>query len=534
MLPRDDGARAVDVGHDEGRRVDARPGPHRRSRAAGRGAVSSPPSPPTTRSAPALKVGDAGECRTREPAQRGALAFTAGERPANIAVRLEGRELVRLRGDDEAAERRPARLAVLAEQPLLPVCLGRPRRPRSRRVRGAVPPAGKAGRAQRGTARSTPTTSRIRSTTARPGGVASGQRDASSAAAATAITTPRSACASAAAPALAPRRRRRARRSRARVRARRRRREPSIRSSSSLTAAPSSSSSPRRSRELTVPRGRSSSPRDLAGRVAEQVAHARSPPAGRAGAAASAASTVAIDRRGRLRRRDVVRAARPRDVATASTGGVDRAVHDDPVEPGAERAAPVEAVEVADRGEKRLLRDVLGDARRRAPRGTPPGARAASGRGRAPRGPRLIHAVRRVPRRARPGLPAPPQDHTQGRPREVHDGDTCDEVVEVRGRGLTRRGPSPVKRRPSATFAGVSPPGDRPLRVWTSPGTPRVSPVMKRRELLAAAAVAPLALALPDPLRAEARAARPRSSSRPTSGPTSSRSTSRRGASSAA
>ena len=39
---------------------------------------------------------------------------------------------------------------------------------------------------------------------------------------------------------------------------------------------------------------------------------------------------------------------------------VDRAVDDDPVQPGSERAATVEAVERADRGEKRLLGDVLG------------------------------------------------------------------------------------------------------------------------------------------------------------------------------
>ena len=42
---------------------------------------------------------------------------------------------------------------------------------------------------------------------------------------------------------------------------------------------------------------------------------------------------------------------------------VDRAVDDDPVEPGPERAAAVEAVEIADGGEERLLCDVLGCAR---------------------------------------------------------------------------------------------------------------------------------------------------------------------------
>src|SRR5690348_4428602 len=51
---------------------------------------------------------------------------------------------------------------------------------------------------------------------------------------------------------------------------------------------------------------------------------------------------------------------------------VDRAVDHDPVQPRAERAAAVEAVEVANSGEKRLLRDVLGGRRVAGdePRGT--------------------------------------------------------------------------------------------------------------------------------------------------------------------
>src|SRR5581483_5874534 len=44
----------------------------------------------------------------------------------------------------------------------------------------------------------------------------------------------------------------------------------------------------------------------------------------------------------------------------AQARAVDRAVDDDPVQPRPERAAVVEAVEVANGGEERLLRDVLG------------------------------------------------------------------------------------------------------------------------------------------------------------------------------
>ena len=49
--------------------------------------------------------------------------------------------------------------------------------------------------------------------------------------------------------------------------------------------------------------------------------------------------------------------------ARAGAGVVDRAVDDDPVQPRRERAAPVEAVERPQRGEERLLGDVLGRGR---------------------------------------------------------------------------------------------------------------------------------------------------------------------------
>ena len=43
-----------------------------------------------------------------------------------------------------------------------------------------------------------------------------------------------------------------------------------------------------------------------------------------------------------------------------AAGEVDRAVDDDAMQPRAERSAPVEALEAAQRGEKGFLRDVLG------------------------------------------------------------------------------------------------------------------------------------------------------------------------------
>jgi hypothetical protein len=57
--------------------------------------------------------------------------------------------------------------------------------------------------------------------------------------------------------------------------------------------------------------------------------------------------------------------ASPRDLAAQLPRArvVDRPVDDDPVQPGAEGAAAVEAIQRADRGEERLLRDVLGGGR---------------------------------------------------------------------------------------------------------------------------------------------------------------------------
>ena len=104
------------------------------------------------------------------------------KRPAHVAVGLEGCELVLASGDDEAAEGRPARLTVVAEEPLRAVLVARPRRLR-RRQTSSRPGAGSEKSA--GCARSTPTTSRISSSTAIPGGLST----AASAATRTAIAS---------------------------------------------------------------------------------------------------------------------------------------------------------------------------------------------------------------------------------------------------------------------------------------------------------------------------------------------------------
>src|SRR5207249_6275871 len=82
-------------------------------------------------------------------------------------------------------------------------------------------------------------------------------------------------------------------------------------------------------------------------------------------------------------RRSRLRHALEIELAPQRTGAapVDRTVDDDPVQPRAERAAPVEAVEGAHGREERLLCDVLGccgvadDEQRRAIGARPVGAK---------------------------------------------------------------------------------------------------------------------------------------------------------------
>ena len=139
---------------------------------------------------------------------------------------------------------------------------------------------------------------------------------------------------------------------------------------------------------------------DLARRVLEQVAQddhrpllrpelasaraAPRPPSGSRSAAAGSATPSGSSSR---------RSARAR-------APVDRPVDDDPVQPGPERPPPVEAVERANRREKRLLRDVLGGGGVCRPRAARRGRRAASARERAARALRGARAGPRAPRPA--------------------------------------------------------------------------------------------------------------------------------------
>ena len=130
--------------------------------------------------------------------------------------------------------------------------------------------------------------------------------------------------------------------------------------SSFLTPCSFSESSPRRRRELTVPRGRPSSsaisPGVYSSRWRRTITARCS--GGSAASAPSSDSSSGPRARARLRVDELglaAQLARPRPV--------DRAVDDDPVQPRAEGPAAVEAVEVADGGEEGLLRDVLGGGR---------------------------------------------------------------------------------------------------------------------------------------------------------------------------
>ena len=177
----------------------------------------------------------------------------ACERPADVAVRLERRELRATRRDHEAPERRPARLAVGAEQPLRAVGLLRPRRPRPRRrAAGHRPGAGTAPAAR---VRHRPPHGPRRA----PPGPAGSRGPPRAARQPPPRSRLRESCASAAAR-LRARRRRRGRRL-ALARARPSAPGTSIRSSSCLHNRSLIASSPRRNRELTVPRGRSSTRR---------------------------------------------------------------------------------------------------------------------------------------------------------------------------------------------------------------------------------------------------------------------------------
>ena len=105
-------------------------------------------------------------CRPSAGSGRSAGPATSGRLPSGVSATSSfARD-----GDDEAAERRPRRFAVAAEQAASSRPARPPRRPQSA-VTSNRPGAGNEKSA--GCAFSTPTTSRISSSTARPGGLSS-------------------------------------------------------------------------------------------------------------------------------------------------------------------------------------------------------------------------------------------------------------------------------------------------------------------------------------------------------------------------
>ena len=215
-------------------------------------AASPVPSPATTCSRPVAEIRDARVgARTAPARERDARPR---ERPAHgrrCSGSIAASSFERCR-DHVQPVRRPRRLRVVAEPPLGPVGADDPRARRRRsRAAGPVRAAGRA-RAPRARSRSS---ARTALTTARPGG------ESAAAATATASATPAS---------ISRRRGARAHRLALRVGgahdrprallARRGRPARARAAASAFTRSTSSSrSSPRRSRELTVPRGRSSS-----------------------------------------------------------------------------------------------------------------------------------------------------------------------------------------------------------------------------------------------------------------------------------
>ena len=121
-------------------------------------------------------------------------------------------------------------------------------------------------------------------------------------------------------------------------------------------------SSPRRSRELTVPRGSPS---------AEAISPGVKPSRWRmtitarwsGGSAASAARTSSPGASATVDHRRLDPGVGHLAPQLAGAGVVDGAVDDDPMQPGAEGPAAVEAIQRADGGEEGLLRDVLGGGR---------------------------------------------------------------------------------------------------------------------------------------------------------------------------
>ena len=338
-----------------------------------------------------------------------------GERPAHVSLGRQRDELVPPRRDDEAAERRPRRLAVAAEQPLRAVVARRPRRP-SRRSRAAAP-ARAARRAPAAPSRPRPPRGSRRARRGRAG--SAGRRDDDERDRERRERLPR-----------APRRLRLALRERRAhdgpASARAPRARPGSRSAPArfLTRVSFSESSPRRRRELTVPRGRPSSsaisPGVYSSRWRRTITARCS-----GGSAASAREQRSVERRRVCSGAATCRAARLSPRSWPRPRPVDRAVDDDPVQPGPERTAAVEAVEVPDGGEEGLLRDVLGGGGVvDDEKGGAVGARASAA-GRAPRSPRRTLAAprarRRAPRGRRPSADCTAVGAPRGPGSRAHD-----------------------------------------------------------------------------------------------------------------
>ena len=282
-------------------------------------------------------------------------------------------------------------------------------------------------REERGRGRSTPTSSRTRSTTALPGGLAIARR-------------------AAAPPERAPGRAGGHARSVERARVGERRKHDRARalacsvgvrhanslecSFTSLATRPDCVEAAAQPRVDRSPR-QVEQPGDLTGRVAEQVAHhdhcallgwqARRAPRGRRDPAARRVLGRGAVRRARSR----ARSARARAASIARFTTI-RCSHG----PNGRRRSKRSRLRIAARNASCAMSSAsaLSWTTRYAARWAGPvGARTA------PRGQRRIRAGRPAPRRARPGRRAPPQDHTTGRPGEVHAGDTNAGVEEVPG-----------------------------------------------------------------------------------------------------
>ena len=301
------------------------------------------PSPPTTRSRPPEKYAIRVSVLRAAPARQADVR--PRERPAHRPVGRQGGELVRARGDDEAAERRPGRLAVGAEQPLRAVLLDDPdagvgahEQPpgsgqREEGRRALLDADDLADLVEDGASR--------RAEQARECDERHGDRRGG---------LPR------ASPRLGLPLGERGRHERPGALSRLLLARDLDRFQLASHTVSFNESSPRRRRELTVPRGTPNSSAISPGVYPSRWR--RTMTARWSGGSAASAPSSDVVERAMLGRGDLDEVGLASQLPRARP--VDRPVDDDPVQPGPEGAAAVEAVEVAHGGEERLLRDVLG------------------------------------------------------------------------------------------------------------------------------------------------------------------------------